>query len=178
MIAPAILYADALTKLHPRAMFEKRTNFYSLGSWRSFKLIIADDDWANIQRVSVRDEEVHGFLSASIDRDIPSVSELSAISYRPGSPTFARDLAAFVGGLCVDRWERVAWSVVIGNPIEPMYDRMCERLGGRIIGTQRRYVRTHDGVLRDRKLYEVIPSEVPNAERIQISKALSSRRLL
>lgn len=175
MLEPAILHADALAKLHPRALFEPRANFYVATSWRSFKTTLEDTEWNYIQRVSVRDGEVHGYLYASVDRDIPCISELGAISYLPGSPTFARDLAAFVGWLCVDRWERVAWSVIVGNPIEPMYDRMCERLGGRVIGTQRKTVRTPDGVLRDRKLYEVLPVDVPQTEVARIRDLLVTR---
>lgn len=174
-IEPAFLHSGELQKRYAVAIAEQRALFYTSSSWRSFKLAVDDSEWERIQRVSVSGAELHGYLAALVDRDVPAIYEMAAISFVPGSLSFGRDLAAFVGGLCFGRWERIGWSVVAGNPIEPMYDRMVGRLGGRVVGVTRRSVITGDGVLRDRKLYEVIPADVPQVERDRIEKLVFGR---
>lgn len=161
MIRPAWPHREALQKAHAEALADPRCHFFPGCSWTTWKLEVEDTEWAKVQRVSFDGTEVVGYLAAGIDRDPRTVDWLAAISYRPGSPIFARDLAAFFHSLLVGGYTRIGWSVTIGNPAEVVYDRAVAELGARVVGVRRRDTRTRDGVIRDSKVYELLPDEVP-----------------
>lgn len=52
--------------------------------------------------------------------------------------------------------EVVEWCVICGNPIERSYDRMCEKLGGRIIGVRHRRALDMAGNVHNDKSYEIL----------------------
>ena len=64
-------------------------------------------------------------------------------------------------------WERTqlvslndsVFSVIIGNPIEPKYDRLIEHYGGRIVGINKEHVMLPDGELYDMKFYEIFRTD-------------------
>ena len=50
----------------------------------------------------------------------------------------------------------IEWNVICGNPIEPSYDRMCEKLGGHIIGIRHNRSRDLAGNPLNDKSYEIL----------------------
>ena len=52
------------------------------------------------------------------------------------------------------------WTVVIGNPIEKMYDRFCRKAGGRIVGIRRDAVMLMNREYADEKIYEIFRDDV------------------
>jgi hypothetical protein len=160
----AYRHKDAAHRAMLAALDEPRCLYFVRSSWVDWaNLEAAKEEWHRIQRVSVgHDGVLHGWLAASVDRDVRAIEEISALSFRPGSLVWARDLRDFFGFLLLGQFHRIGWSVSVGNPAEAMYDRIVERLGGRVCGRQREIDRNRLGGLVDRKLYEVFPSEIPD----------------
>ena len=164
MLQVAARHQVALAAAVQVTLDDPRCNYYwnEYPTTTGFKL--PDNEWTSIDNVSVVGSALHGYLAATIDRSTRTVDSLGIISFRPGSIVFARDLQTFFAKLILGGWERIGWTVTLGNPAELMYDRLCDRLGGRIVGTQRLLTRSRiTGQLLDRKLYEVIPSEIPQS---------------
>lgn len=57
------------------------------------------------------------------------------------------------------QYKKIVFSVLIGNPIEPKYDRIIKRSGGRIVGVHKEHVMLPDGKLYDEKVYEICRDE-------------------
>ena len=60
-------------------------------------------------------------------------------------------------------FRKLSFYVVVGNPIEKSYDKMCERYGGRIVGVKRKNTRLIDGKYYDEKLYEILKEDYMKA---------------
>ncbi|TVX86108.1 hypothetical protein FPZ44_23735 [Paenibacillus agilis] len=73
---------------------------------------------------------------------------------------FVKDLQKFLSDI-FERFgfNKLSYSVVIGNPIEKSYDRMTHKYGGRIVGVNRNEVLLSDGTLNDLKLYEILKED-------------------
>ncbi|MDE7445913.1 MAG: hypothetical protein K2N15_09485 [Lachnospiraceae bacterium] len=56
-------------------------------------------------------------------------------------------------------FNKLKFSVVIGNPIEKAYDKAIKRYGGKIIGIEKQETRLIDGKLYDVKRYEIMRSD-------------------
>lgn len=167
----SLLHQDRLIQAALLTVSDPRCRWY-WGEWQIFSKV-PENEWQYLHYVSATRSPdslpiLNGMLWAELDRSSRTIDQLGAVSFIPGSMVFARDMHAFFcKKLLLGGWERIGWSVTIGNPIEPMYDRLVESLGGRIVGTQRRFSRDRQtGQMLDRKLYEVLPSAVP-AEMMQ-----------
>lgn len=174
MLEPAYLHRAVLPDLYARALFDPRAAYFTLGGYADYKLEVAENEWSTIQRVSVGGGVVGGYLAAQVDREVRQVRDLSALAFRGAGQRigllFSRDLVRFVAGLVLDYgFERVAWSVVVGNPAEQLYDRVLPKLGGRVSAQFRRCIRRPNGSLTDQKCYEVIPPELTSDQRAQIA---------
>lgn len=89
--------------------------------------------------------------------------------------TFGRDLGQALTDIFEKfRFNKLKFSVVIGNPIEKSYDRMIQRYGGRIVGIFRQDTRLIDGNLYDVKDYEILRSEYLASKGKEIKPAGAS----
>ncbi len=143
-------YEEALRRTDRVNWMKPNTKWYYQGGWDK-EIVIDKDTWNNIQMVSVDDEgNVHGYFCVGVDEMLSRLYNLSVINYGPKCDiVFSKDFYQFLKFLFVDRgFHKLEWTVVIGNPIEKMYDRFCKKAGGNIIGI------SHDStILRDRKPY-------------------------
>lgn len=156
MLAPAFYHKTALSAARAKVATEPRFMWWTNSSFLTYELDIKDQSWAGEQWVSLDGDAVTGFLGANIDRDVRRVTQLS-IARLTDSPVFHLDLVRFLRSL--RRYRAVAWTVVVGNPVEAQYDSICARLGGRIVGTFRQSARLWDGRLYDEKHYEWVNGE-------------------
>lgn len=133
---------------------DRRSRWFYVTSFRR-KFEVAADDWSQVQRVSVEDGRVVGFLEATVDRETRGVSNLSVVNFEPGNVTFAMDLRRFMLGL-VAEFVVVRWSCVSGSPNEELWGRAAEAMGGRRVGMAQRYHRMPGGELADAVFFEVL----------------------
>lgn len=157
MLKLAYPYQDALNKAWQACVFSEKYQFYNFGNSWVYKFSLDDNSWDNLQMVSVgKNDDILGYLGASIDRYSNKVSNIGAINFGELSVTFSKDFYQFLTELFTKHhFRKVEWRVVVGNPAEQMYDKIVDKYGGRIIGIRRESTITADGVLRDEKEYEL-----------------------
>lgn len=66
------------------------------------------------------------------------------------------------------KFRKLRFSVEVGNPIEPSYDRMVEKYGGRICGLFKAENKLFDGTITDRKWYEIMREDYISSRAVEI----------
>lgn len=120
------------------------------------------NDWNRIQMVSVDEKQkLHGYLSVNLKQNMGAADQMCVISFNGKSDyVFSADCLDFIRYLFVDRGiERLEWDVVIGNPAEKMYDKLCKKLGGNIIGICHKAAMLTNRQVVDLKLYEAFKED-------------------
>lgn len=64
-------------------------------------------------------------------------------------------------------FRKLSFSVVVGNPIEPQYDKLIKKYGGRIVGIQEAQTKLIDNKYYDVKLYEILEDQYYNAKALR-----------
>lgn len=160
MLDVANKYKEQLTEKFQDTWFEEKYKFWN-GSICYEEWKPEESTWDNHQFVSIDSSgEVIGYIGYQIDRSSDNVHSLNIINFTDNKITFGTD----VGRAIADIFERfhfrkLSFLVIVGNPIEPTYDRLIERHGGRIVGYKRKEVRLIDGLFYDEKLYEILAEE-------------------
>lgn len=155
MLEPAIKYKDQLEKLQYDIWFVDKYKYWNCSTYYN-TLEIAPDTWNKHQFVSVKDGIVLGYISYSISRADNNVHSLSVINFSNNKIIFGRDLRQALTDIFEKyKFEKINFTVVVGNPIEKTYDKMIKKYGGRIVGTYKKDVKLIDGEYYDRKLYEL-----------------------
>ena len=125
---------------------------------------IPDDTWQGNHFVSVHNGEIIGYIKYGIKRSEYSVDALYVVHFggktAPNGYIFCKDVITAIRDVFEKYgFNKVNFSVVIGNPIEKTYDKMITRYGGRIVGIRKSDLRLIDGKLYDSKEYEILSSE-------------------
>jgi hypothetical protein len=144
-------------------LLKERYKYYQRGSGLDYHLSIADNSHTILQFVSMdpSTKKVIGYLGAKLNRDTNSAYELEAINFLPqANKFFTEDLGTFIVMLFTRfGLNRIVWSVIIGNPVEQMYDRVTKFFGNCVVGVLHDEVKLYDGQLYDVKYYELMREE-------------------
>jgi len=81
MIVPAYIYKDEINKLYAQISMDDKYKFMHYQNYFSFNLKIDDSSWNQLQVVSVLDNEIIGFFSASFNRIHNKAEQLFTWSY-------------------------------------------------------------------------------------------------
>jgi len=160
MLDVAIRHNEELQIRYRETLFNPRYKFY-LGFPEMLNFIPMADSGA-IQMVSLNEHgAVIGYIGAKINRITKTAYDHESINFLPGkNDTFTQDIADFDLFLFNELgMDRIIWSVIIGNPVEKLYDRYVDICGTRIVGTFRNEVMLPDGQLYDLKYYEVLKED-------------------
>ena len=96
-----------------------------------------------------------GYCSATMDRDVPNVTQLAAWSARPRDVVYLRDMQRFLDEVRPQvRWVR--WTCAVGNPATRIWERWAEEHGGGRLCVLRDWAQVHGG-----ELVDVVQFEVP-----------------
>ena len=157
-LANAKLYEEQIRHKMWEIWYDERYQYYFGGSYRmDFSLACNNDYPQRAFAVLNNKDELIGCIKYSIDTDLGVAMWFGAINFSEDRFTFGKALKQVIEdcflkfGLNV-----VEWNVICGNPIERSYDRMCEKLGGRIIGIRHRRVKDMAGNICDDKIYEIL----------------------
>lgn len=156
MIELALLYKDELTTKLRKTWFKEKYKYYNYSSYFSdFEL--STDNWVNQQFVSVdKDNNILGYISYNVNRQTNNAEELGIISFVDNSITFGKDLHQVILDIFLKfNYNKLSFTVVMGNPIEKYYNRMVLKYGGRIVGIKQQDARLMDNKIYDVKLYEI-----------------------
>jgi hypothetical protein len=159
----AYYYKSKVQVEYQKIIYNDKFKFYINSSFWNYDFNMGgDSNWNAIEYVSVDDKDnIIGFMGANIDRDVNKVGSLRLINFKNKcNVTFAKDLYRFLNELfTVHKFIKIEFTVVVGNPIEKMYDKYCLKYGGRIVGTYKDFTKLTDGNLYDTKLYEIFRTE-------------------
>lgn len=159
MIKPAILYTQQLEKCFADTFFNPKYYYYNVGYGEIPK--IDNNNWNKHQFVSVdSNDNIVGYISYNTDRFCKKVNHLCAINFTNNKAIFGIDLGRAIKDVFeLYHFNKMNFSVVIGNPIESSYDKMCLKYGGRIIGIYKNDVVLQDNKFYDMKVYEITAKE-------------------
>jgi hypothetical protein len=166
MLDLAIKYESELQLKFADLWLNEVYKYYYNYSYRD-KYKAKESTWTDHEFVSKDKDKIIGYLGYSIDREINSAKSLRIINfYNDANIVFSKDLQRFLIDIFEKfKFEKLSYSVVIGNPIERSYDRMTIKYGGKIIGTKQNEVRLIDGTLSDLKLYEILREDYLNTKQ-------------
>lgn len=160
MLALAIQYAPQLQEGYQSALLNDKYRFYWQGATRSYFIPLEQSDSHKLQYVSVGAYgNVLGFFECTLNRDTMTAYNITAMRFTPHyEPEFAADMYRFVVDLLFKQYgiNRAVFNVIVGNPAERLYDGICNKYGGRVIGTFNQEAKLQDGKLYDVKYYEMM----------------------
>ena len=161
MLDVAIKYIEQIKEKFHCTWFKDRYKYWNYANYFE-EWNPAESTWVNHQFVSVRNGEVIGYIGYDIDRASGDVVYgLNIINFEDNpSLTFSMDLGRALRDIFEKyNLRKLCFSVIVGNPIEKSYDKMCEKYGGRIVGVKKEHTRLYDGKLYDEKVYEILKKD-------------------
>ena len=159
MLKPAILYAEQLPKMYQKLWFNEKYKYYNYNSyWNSFTIEDKTWDWHEFVSVS-QTGEVLGYIHYRVDRVTLKCCNFGAINFT-NNPLFGKDLLQAIKDIFERfNFHKLAFSVVIGNPVEKSYDRLCQKYGGRILCIEKEETKLEDNKYYDVKRYEILRND-------------------
>jgi hypothetical protein len=157
MLKHAKLYEDQLKRLYIESTFDPYFKYAITAPYRD-ELKLTDTTWTGHQFVSVHEEKVIGYINYDIERSHESVTNFLIMHFGNEYPyVFGKDVMIAVRDI-FEKYglRKLAFGVVIGNPIEKTYDKLAQRYGGRIVGIYEKEKRLIDGQFYDFKTYEIL----------------------
>ncbi len=155
MLEPAKAWESELNGLIAKHGMDPKLKWMQLG-YNDVWYTIDNNDYSQIQMVSVYNNEVIGYFKAALERQAYFVTDLMCVNFTEHKMPFAVDVRRFLKMLAYEkRFKKISWSVVVGNPVEKQYDRITKMVGGRIVGIEKRDTFI-GGKYYDMKLYEWI----------------------
>lgn len=119
---------------------------------------IEEDTWNKHQFVSLdKNGNVIGYIRYNVNRSDNSCSGLYIYNFSDNKIVFGMDLGQTLKDIFEKfKFRKLAFCVVVGNPIEKSYDKMINKYNGRIVGVWKKDVKCYDGEYYDRKSYEIL----------------------
>lgn len=163
MLKPAYYYKQQIQEEYKNIVGDSKYKFYFCCSYWGYEFgTFAETSWYDLEFVSLDESgNVIGFMRADIDRESNKIKSLGIINFKnKGNVTFSKDLHKFLFDLFnVHKFRKIEFSVIVGNPIEKMYDKYCLKYGGHIVGQYKGHVKLTDGNLYGYKLYEIFKED-------------------
>lgn len=155
MLVPAILYKEQIKR-------EFQKHFYSndmmleTGGLHNWTPDIDESPDFNTRQYAIvgKDEELIGYLAYKINYYNSSVYNFGLFSFDRGNAILGRDLYNHMNEL-VQKYHRIEWRMVGGNPIERHYDKYCEMHQG-TKHILKDAVRDETGNYRNDVIYEIV----------------------
>lgn len=165
MLDIAVKHTNEIKKKMLDIWFSEKYKYYNFACYYSAEYEPSKTTWDRHEFVSLNSwGEIIGFISYEINREANYAYSLGIVNFSEDQITFGVDL----GKAMRDIFEKFAFnklkfSVVVGNPIEGSYDKAMKRYGGRIVGVDKMETRLADGKLYDVKRYEITRREYEKA---------------
>ena len=158
MLKSAYLYQEEIKQLFAKTCDNPKYKYYHLGYFDFPK--IEDNEWNKIQRVSIYEDKVIGYLSSSVNRTnniIDSICLLSDTSGIKNIKQFEKDIFDFFL-ILLRQYPTIQWVVVVNNPVKKKYEKFVNYVGGNIVGIHHKSAKV-DNELLDEELFEIISSK-------------------
>lgn len=157
MLDVAINHKDELNNKFTSIWFQEKYKFYNNDTWFENPEIDINT-WNHHQYVSINSAgEIIGYISYAINRQTNSAHELGIINFSDDRITFGTDLKIAITDIFDKfKFQKLSFSVVVGNPIESSYDKMVTKYGGRIVGIAHNEAKLYDNEYYSVKYYEIL----------------------
>lgn len=154
MLVPAILYKEEIIE-NMRKYFYTNDMLYETGCMENWIPNIADcPDESTFQYAIVHNDILIGYLGYVVDWYVSKAYNFGLFSFDRGNPIVGKDVFNKLEEL-VNRFHRVEWRMVGGNPAERGYDNFLKRHNGNK-HVLKDAIRDRDGNYRDDIIYEII----------------------
>ena len=166
MLDNGFKYVDELKKLYLDTWYDPKYQYFYGGSYRDPFSVSDEGDWHRREFVSInKDGDILGHISYAVDHEVNMALRFGAINFSNDKLTFGRDLMQVIDDIfCKFNMNRIEFSVIIGNPIERSYDRLVNKMGGRILCRRKQVAKTLNGTVCDDKLYEIMRTDYLEAK--------------
>lgn len=142
--------------------YDEKYQYYFSSRWRrDFSLNDEKSDYPRMAFAVLNDKDVLiGYISYFIDDSLNIAQWFGAINFSDDKYTFGKAINQVIID-CFMKYgiEVLEWGVVIGNPIEKSYDKLCKKYGGNIIGIRHKRAKMLSGKIYDDKIYEILKED-------------------
>ena len=157
MLDFAIKYKDKLQPMFVDTWYKEKYKYYQYTTHCNtpeFK----DSTWDYHDYVSLDSQgNIIGNLYYRVDRVTENVSNLCIINFSDNEVIFAKDLLQVIKDIFEKfNFNKLSFSVVIGNPAEKGYDKLIQKYNGRIVGIKEKETKLFDNNYYDVKCYEIL----------------------
>lgn len=162
MLKIAYKYKNQLQNQYDQIVYKDKYKYYNNSNYWVYDLEISEDSWNCLEFVSIdKENNILGYFKANINRATNSVISLSIVNFADKcNIIFSKDLYKFLLNLfLLYDFYKVSFEVIIGNPIQKMYDKYIDKFGRRVVGIKKYDVILHDNKYYDLKLYEIFKSD-------------------
>ena len=154
----AKLFEEQIRRKMWEIWYDEKYQYYFGGNWRTdFSLADNNDYPKRSFAVLNNNDELIGYISYAVDTELRIAQWFGAINFSDDKFAFGQALRQVITD-CFLKFgmEVVEWNVICGNLIEKSYDKMCEKLGGHIVGIRHRRAMDLAGNIHDSKSYEIL----------------------
>ena len=153
-------YENELKLLFTNITFDEKYKYLDASSYRDI-YTSTTSTWSKHEFVSIYNNKIIGYMKYSIDRDSNIAHAMRVVNFdNKCNIIFSKDLRKFLTDIFEKfQFRKLVFSVIIGNPVEKSYDKICEKHGGRIIGIKKENCKLIDGNYYDIKIYEILRSD-------------------
>lgn len=179
MLKLSYTYKEQLNNTYQEIVFQKKYRYYNYGSWWDYNIKVEDNSWDNISMISIDiSNNILGYFNADINRSSNKVSSLGIMNFvDKNNIIFSKDMYKFIIDLFIKfNMRKIEFEVVIGNPIEKMYDKYVTKYGGKIIGISKEAIKLDDNCYYDVKHYEIFRKDFTRIfQRIHKCKSINNK---
>jgi RimJ/RimL family protein N-acetyltransferase len=162
MLDLAMNHKDELQKLFRETYHNPKYKYYN-GSYHEDR-DYGSSTWSHHDFASIHDGKVIGFIGYMVDREVRGVYNFGIINFSDKKAVFGIDVLQIFDDIFYKfNFTRAEWRVNCGNPIERSYDKLAERMGGRIIGISTKCSMLFTGEICDSKSYEILREDYMKA---------------
>ena len=158
MLKPAVQYKEKLAICMANIWFNDKYKYYVAEPYCEIPETHTSS-WCQNEFVSVdNNDNILGFIDYNINRRTYNASGLCILSFTDKPTlTFGKDILQSIDDIFQKfNFNKLRFSVVVGNPIEKTYDKLIVKYGGCIAGYSKKDIQLWDGQLYDLKTYEIM----------------------
>lgn len=153
MLVPAISQKKELEELFSKEIYKE--DFFYYAGWAYCHELPDIKPNNNVFQWAILDgERVIGYLAYDVEPAVDCVNSFGLYSFDRGNPIIGKDLFKTLKHL-VERFHRIEWRVVDGNPVMRHYDWFCKKHNGNKV-TLHDCCKDLNGHYRDCHIYEII----------------------
>ena len=158
MLKFAKLYEQELIKIHLNTITQSKYGYVNTDYLCGIK--IDEDDWNYVQRISLYNDKIIGYMHGSTSRASNRIVQLNIWSvagtlkeYRE----FELDCLNFLLYL-LNNFRKIEWTVCVNNPVKKSYRKLIKELNGSVVGISQQ-VHLINGKYEDEELYEIMSTD-------------------